>query len=56
MRIVFGFVLAPAIDVVYRLTDVPLPAPQALVGAALLVAMSAGIALGGRGDRTEESS
>jgi XapX domain-containing protein len=45
MRIVFGFVLALAIGVLYRLTDVPLPAPQALAGASLLVAMSAGIAL-----------
>jgi len=42
MKIALGFLLAFAIGVVCRLTDVPLPAPPALIGALLVVAMSVG--------------
>ncbi|MBB6092889.1 XapX domain-containing protein [Povalibacter uvarum] len=45
MKILAGFVLAFAIGVVCRLTDVPLPAPPVLIGAALVVAMSTGYVL-----------
>lgn len=42
MKIVLGFVLAFAIGLVCRLYGVPLPAPPVLIGALLVVAMSAG--------------
>ena len=45
MKIAIGLVLAFAIGVACRLTTVPLPAPPVLIGALLVVAMSAGYAV-----------
>ena len=45
MKVVMGFALAFAIGIVCRLTTVPLPAPPVLIGALLVVAMSAGYAV-----------
>lgn len=45
MKIAIGFVLALSIGVVCRLAGLPLPAPPVLIGALLVVAMSAGYAL-----------
>lgn len=42
MRIVIGLMLCFAIGVGCRLTGIPLPAPQALVGALLVMAMTLG--------------
>jgi len=42
MKIGVGFILAFAIGIVCRLYGVPLPAPPVLIGALLVVAMSAG--------------
>jgi XapX domain-containing protein len=44
-KIVLGFLLAFAIGVLCRLAGVPLPAPLALVGAILVVAMTLGYIL-----------
>lgn len=44
-KTVMGFVLAFAIGAVCRMTGVPLPAPPALIGALLVVAMTAGYVL-----------
>jgi XapX domain-containing protein len=44
-KIVLGFLLAFAIGVLCRLAGVPLPAPPALVGAILVVAMTLGYIL-----------
>jgi XapX domain-containing protein len=48
MRLILGFVLAFAIGAVCRLARIPSPAPTALLGSLLVVAMSAGYALTGR--------
>ncbi|HTO59568.1 MAG TPA: DUF1427 family protein [Pseudomonadales bacterium] len=45
MRVAVGFVLAFAIGVLCRVAHVPLPAPPVLIGALLVVAMSAGYAV-----------
>lgn len=42
MKIVLGLLLALGIGVVCRLVGLPLPAPLALTGAGLVLAMSAG--------------
>ncbi len=45
MKIVLGLLLALGVGVVCRLVDLPLPAPLALTGAVLVLAMSAGYEL-----------
>ena len=45
MKIVLGLVLAFAIGMACRVAGVPLPAPPVLIGALLVVAMSAGYVL-----------
>ncbi len=45
MKVAIGILLAFAIGVVCRLTTLPLPAPPALIGALLVVAMSVGYAV-----------
>lgn len=45
MRISLGLLLALAVGIVCRLAGVPLPAPLALTGAMLVLAMSAGYEL-----------
>ncbi len=42
MKIMLGLLLALAVGVVCRFAGLPLPAPLALTGAALVLAMSAG--------------
>jgi XapX domain-containing protein len=42
MKTALGFIVALAIGIVCRLTDVPLPAPLALLGALLVAAMTVG--------------
>ena len=42
MRLILGFVLAFAIGAVCRLVRIPSPAPNALLGSLLVVAMSLG--------------
>ena len=42
MRLILGFVLAFAIGAVSRLARIPSPAPNALLGSLLVVAMSVG--------------
>ena len=42
MRLMLGFVLALVIGAVCRLARIPSPAPNALVGSLLVVAMSTG--------------
>jgi len=42
MKTGLGFIVAFAIGIVCRLTDVPLPAPLALLGALLVAAMTVG--------------
>ena len=41
-RVLIGFALAFAIGVICRLAGVPLPAPPAIIGALLVVAMTVG--------------
>lgn len=48
MKIVMGFVLAFVIGVICRLLGIPVPAPPAVVGALLVVAMTSGYLLTGR--------
>jgi XapX domain-containing protein len=45
MKIVLGLLLALGVGVVCRLVGLPLPAPLALTGALLVLAMSAGYEL-----------
>jgi XapX domain-containing protein len=45
MKIAFGLLLALSVGVVCRLAGLPLPAPLALTGAVLVLAMSAGYEL-----------
>jgi XapX domain-containing protein len=45
MKLLLGFLLAFAIGAVCRLARIPSPAPQAIVGALLVVSMSTGYAL-----------
>ena len=45
MKIVLGVLLALSVGVVCRLIGLPLPAPLALTGAVLVLAMSAGYEL-----------
>ena len=42
MKVAFGFVLAFAIGVVCRMAFIPVPAPQALIGALVVLAMTLG--------------
>ena len=42
MKIAIGLVLGLSIGVLCRLADIPLPAPPALVGALLVLAMTVG--------------
>jgi XapX domain-containing protein len=42
MKVILGFVLALAIGAVCRLARIPSPAPNALLGSLLVVAMSVG--------------
>lgn len=48
MKIAVGFALAFAIGVFCRLVGIPVPAPPAIVGALLVVAMTAGYLITGR--------
>jgi XapX domain-containing protein len=48
MKVVLGFFLAFGIGVVCRLLEIPVPAPPAIVGALLVVAMTSGYLLLGR--------
>jgi XapX domain-containing protein len=48
MRLILGFVLAFAIGAVCRLARIPSPAPNALLGSLLVVAMSVGYMAAGR--------
>ena len=45
MKIALGLLLALAVGIVCRLAGLPLPAPLALTGAVLVLAMSAGYEL-----------
>jgi XapX domain-containing protein len=45
MRLILGFLLAIAIGAVCRFARIPSPAPNAIVGALLVVSMSTGYAL-----------
>lgn len=45
MKVLSGLILCFLIGVVCRLTDIPLPAPTALLGALLVVAMALGYSL-----------
>jgi len=45
MRLIFGFLLAFGIGAVCRLARIPSPAPNAIVGALLVVSMSTGYVL-----------
>jgi XapX domain-containing protein len=48
MRLILGFALAFAIGAVCRLARIPSPAPSALLGSLLVVAMSVGYIAAGR--------
>jgi len=48
MRLILGFVLAFTIGAVCRLARIPSPAPNALLGSLLVVAMSVGYLVAGR--------
>jgi XapX domain-containing protein len=48
MRLILGFALAFAIGAVCRLARIPSPAPNALLGSLLVVAMSVGYIAAGR--------
>ncbi len=48
MKIALGFLMAFGIGVICRLVGIPVPAPQATVGALLVVAMTAGYLIAGR--------
>ncbi|HUG97821.1 MAG TPA: DUF1427 family protein [Gammaproteobacteria bacterium] len=45
MKTALGFLVAFAIGIACRLTDVPLPAPPVLLGALLVATMTAGYVL-----------
>jgi XapX domain-containing protein len=45
MKVVLGLLLAVAIGVACRLAGIPLPAPPALIGALLVLAMTLGYAV-----------
>ena len=55
MKIALGFLLAFGIGVLCRVAGVPLPAPPVLIGALLVVAMSAGYVLTDRLARNREA-
>ena len=42
LRLVFGFILAFLIGVGCRLLEIPLPAPTALLGAVIVLALTSG--------------
>jgi XapX domain-containing protein len=46
MKLLIGIALALSIGALCRLTGLPLPAPQALIGALLVLAMSTGVVVG----------
>ncbi len=48
MKIALGFLLAFCIGVICRLVGIPVPAPPAIVGALLVVAVTAGYLIAGR--------
>jgi XapX domain-containing protein len=48
MKLILGFTLAFAIGAVCRLVRIPSPAPNALLGSLLVVAMSVGYIAAGR--------
>jgi XapX domain-containing protein len=48
MKILLGFLVAFGIGAFCRLLKIPSPAPQAILGALLVVAMSAGYVMAGR--------
>ena len=48
MKIALGFFLAVAIGVIFRVAGIPVPAPPAIVGALLVVAMTIGYLITGR--------
>jgi XapX domain-containing protein len=48
MKLILGFALAFAIGAVCRLAKIPSPAPNALLGSLLVVAMSVGYIAAGR--------
>lgn len=45
MKITLGFLLALGIGIICRLAGIPLPAPPALIGALLVLAMTLGYVL-----------
>ena len=45
MKVVFGFFLAFSIGIVCRVAFIPVPAPQALIGAIVVLAMTLGYIL-----------
>ena len=48
MKLVFGFLLAFGIGVFCRVARIPSPAPQAIIGSLLVVAMSTGYVVADR--------
>lgn len=54
MRTVLGLLLAFVIGGACRLAGVPVPAPPALLGALLVVTMTAGYLVAGRFERARE--
>ena len=48
MKIALGFILAFAIGAICRLLEIPVPAPPAIIGALLVVAMTSGYLIAGR--------
>lgn len=57
MRLVSGFLVAFGIGVFCRLCKIPSPAPQAILGSLLVVAMSAGYVVAGHlSDRKSASA
>jgi XapX domain-containing protein len=48
MRLVFGFLLAFGIGIFCRVARIPSPAPQAIIGSLLVVAMSTGFVVADR--------
>jgi len=48
MRLVFGFLIAFGIGIFCRVARIPSPAPQAIIGSLLVVAMSTGYVIADR--------
>ena len=48
MRLAMGFVLAVLLGAMCRMARIPMPAPNAIIGSLLAVAMSSGYVVAGR--------